>query len=210
MQFSQAHVLQMTDRARSPVDTKDEALMAHVQNGDTGAFEALFDRYGAAALGLAARILSDKSLAEEVVQEAFLRIWNQSASFDPGRGTFVNWMFTITHRAAIDKLRKQKRASLKALASEEWEEQFVDPAALPEEQLLETDQLDARRKAVCSALARLPAEQLRVIELAFFQGMTRKEIAEQTGEPVGTIHTRARLALGKLRTELDAVRESEG
>lgn len=182
-------------------DLTDEQLMARVAGGEAAALEMLYDRYGPAAMGLALRITGYRATAEEVVQETFWRVWRKADSFHTQRGAFSSWVFSIVRNQSIDVLRRRK-VSARAADSEDDQavEQIPDPAA----DVAESVWQGVRHQQVRAAIAALPAEQRRVIELAYFRGLTRQEIAKATGEPLGTIHTRARLALQKLREALQA------
>ncbi len=176
----------------------DEQLIAQVLRGDTAAHEALFDRYSPVVMGLAFKITGDRGAAEEVVQEAFWRLWRKANSFEVQRGSFTSWFFSIARNLAIDAVRRQKNQGQPANEAEQLVEQIADPSA----DVAEAAWLGVRHQQVRAAVAELPAEQRNVIEMAYFHGMTRQEIAQRTGEPLGTIHTRARLALQKLRDTL--------
>ena len=176
----------------------DEELIAQVLRGDPAAHEALFDRYGAVVMGLAFKITGDRAMAEEVVQEAFWRLWRKADSFQIQRGSFTGWFLSIARNLSIDALRRQKNQGLPTNEAEQIVEQVADPSA----DVPEAAWLGAQYKQVRAAVAGLPAEQRQVIEMAYFHGMTRQEIAQSTGEPLGTIHSRARLALQKLREAL--------
>ena len=176
----------------------DEQLIAQVARGDTAAYEMLYDRYCSAVMGLALKITGDRSLAEEVVQETFWRVWRKADLFRTQRGAFTSWFFGITRNLSIDVLRRQKTQIQPVEETEQIIEQAIDPSMnVPEAAWLREKQQQMR-----AAIETLPAEQRSVIEMAYFRGLTRQEIAQATGEPLGTIHTRARLALQKLREEL--------
>lgn len=176
----------------------DEQLMAQVALGDTTAYEVLYDRYSSAIMGFALRITGNYGLAEEVVQETFWRIWRKADSFRTQRGAFANWFFSIARNLSIDILRRQRTQAQPASEAEQIIEQVVDQQA----DVAEIAWLQVKHQQVRGAVAILPADQRNVIEMAYFRGMTRQEIAQTTGEPLGTIHTRARLALQKLRETL--------
>lgn len=176
----------------------DEQLMAQVALGDTTAYEVLYDRYSSAIMGFALRITGNHGLAEEVVQETFWRIWRKADSFRTQRGAFANWFFSIARNLSIDILRRQHTQAQPASEAEQIIEQVVDQQA----DVAEIAWLQVKHQQVRGAVAILPADQRNVIEMAYFRGMTRQEIAQTTGEPLGTIHTRARLALQKLRETL--------
>ncbi|HET9905003.1 MAG TPA: sigma-70 family RNA polymerase sigma factor [Anaerolineales bacterium] len=176
----------------------DEQLIAQVARGDTAAYEMLYDRYSSAVMGLALKITGDRSLAEEVVQETFWRVWRKAELFRTQRGAFTSWFFGITRNLSIDVLRRQKTQIQPVEETEQIIEQAIDPSMnVPEAAWLREKQQQMR-----AAIETLPVEQRSVIEMAYFRGLTRQEIAQATGEPLGTIHTRARLALQKLREEL--------
>ena len=176
----------------------DEQLIAQVARGDTAAYETLYDRYSSVAMGLAMKITGDRSLAEEVVQETFWRVWRKADSFQTQRGAFISWFFGIVRNLSIDMLRRQYTQGNPADGTEQIIEKVPDPSpGVPE-----TAWVRAKYEQVRIAIKTLPREQRYVIEMAYFRGMTRQEIAQATGEPLGTIHTRARLALQKLRDEL--------
>lgn len=179
----------------------DEQLMAYIVSGNDEALSVLYDRYAPAVMGFALRIVRDTTAAEDIVQETFWRIWNNSAAFQARKGKFASWMFGIVRNLAIDNWRRQQ-VRPQAAQSEAVVEQIAvrpDPAA----DVVETVWTAARHSLVRDALAVLPPEQFEVIELAYFYDRTRKEIAEETANPLGTVHTRARLALQKLRQALE-------
>ena len=180
----------------------DEQLMARVAGGDQKALATLYDRYARSVMGLAIQILRDRPAAEEVVQETFWRVWNHAGTFEARRGTFTSWMFSIARRHAIDMTRRQKVRPQAARSDAEEAIMWASPD--PAEGVAEAAWLSIQRQRVRAILDELPDEQYEVIRLAYFQGMTRQEIAEATNNPLGTIHTRARLALKKLRALLQA------
>lgn len=185
---------------RDELRPDDAALMEAIAAEDVRALEALYDRYSALVFSVAYRVLHDSHLAQDVAQEVFLRLWRQPTSFDPERGRFASWLMSVTRNRALDELRRVTRR-VRA------EDQDEDPVA----DLASTDRLDdpalgaeiaEQRIAVRAAMTRLPPEQRRVIELAYFGGLTQVEIAERTGDALGTVKTRIRLAMRKLREAL--------
>ena len=176
----------------------DEQLIAQVARGDTAAYELLYDRYCSMVMGLALKITGDRSLAEEVVQETFWRVWRKADLFQTQRGAFTSWFFGITRNLSIDVLRRQKTQVQPVNETDQIIEQTADPST----DVPEAAWLRQKRQQMQMAIETLPDEQRSVIEMAYFRGMTRQEIAQATGEPLGTIHTRARLALQKLRDQL--------
>ena len=176
----------------------NEQLMALIVSGDTAAYEMLYDRYSSMVMGLALRMTGDRAMAEDVVQETFWRVWSKADSFDNQRGAFTSWFFGIARNLSVDMLRRRTMRPQQTDETESMIELIADPKA----DVAEIALLGAKHQQVRAAVATLPVEQRYVIEMAFFNGMTRQEIAQATGEPLGTIHTRARLALQKLREEL--------
>ena len=188
-------------------ELSDEALMALVAGVDEEAIEVLYDRYAAQIRGLALRMLRERRAADEIVQETYWRVWRHARSFEAGRGSFKSWLFTIAHRQAIDALRRQKiRLEIDAQPLN-FEQISNSPPGSNEVQ--EAAWMKEQRDRVRAAVAELPPEQSQVIVLAFFNGLTRREIAEATGMPLGTVHSRARLALNKLREALKLVNIGE-
>jgi len=181
----------------------DEDLMPLVQAGRADAFEAVYDRHSDVAYSLAYRIAGSRNQAEDVVQEAFLSIWRTGGRYDRRRGSVRTWILGIVHNRAVDQLRRnyvhdRRRAGDAATQSME------ETLAARER----TDVEAARRSeaaAVRSALTDLPAEQSKVIELAFYGGFTHVEIADLLEAPVGTVKGRMRLGMAKLRTALEGV-----
>jgi RNA polymerase sigma-70 factor (ECF subfamily) len=180
----------------------DEQLMAQVMAGDSTALETLYDRYAASLMGVVLRIVIERTVAEEIVQETFWRVWDKAASFDAAQGKFSTWMYSIGRRLAIDSIRRQKVRPQAARSQTEEEIMLRKPDAASN--VTETADLHFEQERVRAALTTLSPEQYEVIELAYFKGLTRREIAQAIDTPLGTIHTRARLGLQKLRTALEA------
>ena len=192
----------------SPKQLSDETLAARVAQGDTVAFETLYDRYAARVLGICLRITGDPALAEELLQETFWRVWQRAVSYEPGRGSFTGWLFRIARNLAIDAYRRN-RTRPHAIAGSRDAEPILD--RIPDLDSNVPEQAQSRLDAlqVQNALAILPRPQRQVLEMAYFYGLTRHEIAEATGEALGTIHTRARLGLQKLRERFGGASEGE-
>lgn len=175
----------------------DEELMHLVYRGQAAAFEVIYDRHADAAFSLAYRMCAQRALAEDVVQEAFLSLWRSGARYDRGRGSVRTWALGIVHNRAIDALRRRTVR----------ERGRVDDAGI-EERLVAAERTDVevgRRdeaREVRDALEQLPDEQSRVIELAYFGGLTHVEIASMLKTPVGTVKGRMRLGLAKMRMAL--------
>jgi RNA polymerase sigma-70 factor (ECF subfamily) len=173
----------------------DGDLMARVIDGDVRAFEAIYDRYCSQVLTLAMRVTSRRATAEEATQDAFLTLWRGPQHFDPSRGTLKTWLLTIVRNRSIDLLRSGARHT----GHVEFDQILAErlEAAAPADQHVD-DHAEQYREAR-DMLASLPREQLQVIELAFFEGLTHPQIAAQVGIPLGTVKGRQRLALTKLR-----------
>jgi RNA polymerase sigma-70 factor, ECF subfamily len=183
-------------------ELSDELLATRIAKGDSSALELLYDRYASIVLGIAFKVIGDQVLAEDVLQETFWRIWQSAATYQSERGTFSGWLFRIARNLAIDMYRRRNVRPQAMMAAEDVKavmEQIPDPNTDVAEQ---TQALLSHRQ-VHNAMKVLPQVQRQVIEMAYFYGMTRQEIAEVTGEALGTIHTRARLGLQKLREELE-------
>jgi RNA polymerase sigma-70 factor, ECF subfamily len=182
----------------STAERSDEELIGAVVQQRPEALATLYDRYGGIALGLATRIVGDRSQAEDVVQDAFLTLWRQASTFQQGRAAVRTWLLSIVHHRAIDVLRKRRAAPNEPfdilrhdVATEDtWSEVYA--------QLTQTQIRDA--------LLRLPDEQREAIELAYFGGLTQQEIAFRLNTPLGTVKGRMRLALQKLKRSLDDLR----
>lgn len=185
----------------------DEALVAALREGRIEALEELYDRYSVLVFSIALRILRDRGLAEDVTQEVFLRLWRRPWLYRPERGRFVSWLTSITRNLAIDG---QRRIARRRGAEEPGEDATAgiaeaDRLADPAQAAL----LGEERAAVRAAVAQLPPPQRRVIELAWFGGLTQTEIAALTSTPLGTVKTRARLAMRRLRVALARLRPGD-
>ena len=189
------------DDSPAPVETSDTELVHRVSLGDTAALEALYNRYARVVYSFAMRIVGDPMLAEEVLQEVFVRTWRQADRFQRSRGNFGSWLLSITHNLAIDEIRKRQRRPQKSDSVDVSDALFglVDEATNVEE----AAQAGALRVRVKTALLVLPEAQREAIELAFFSGMSQREISSHLDVPLGTIKTRMRLGLKKLRQELE-------
>lgn len=179
----------------------DEVLAAQVARGEGRALETLYDRYASTVLGISLKIMGDEAAAEDVLQETFWRVWRSAASYQSQLGSFTGWLFRIARNLAIDAYRR-RNVRPRPITDVDDTDSKMDQTPDPNSNVVEQSQLLFNHKLVLSALATLPRVQRQVIEMAYFYGMTRQEISEVTGEALGTIHTRARLALQKLREEL--------
>jgi RNA polymerase sigma-70 factor (ECF subfamily) len=175
----------------------DEEVMQLVGEGDPRAFELVYDRHGGAAFSLAYRMVGQRAVAEEIVQEAFLSIWRSRMRYDPTRGSVRTWVLGIVHNRGIDALRRGAVHDRRRETMEGVEERHE----APERTDVEAVRRDEAR-SVRDALETLPEDQRRTIELAYFGGFSHSQIAELLDEPVGTVKGRMRLGLDKLRRQL--------
>jgi len=175
----------------------DEALIERLATtADEAALSELYDRYQALMYGLAMRITNDAGLAQDAVQEAFVGIWRNAASYSTVRASVRTWMLSITHHRAIDLVRRRRPTT--ALPEGNFAVAALTvPDVWPE--VARAVDVDAVR----SAMSELPAPQRQAIELAYFEGLTQVEIAERTGSPLGTIKSRVRLGLLTMRRQLE-------
>ena len=173
----------------------DEAMLQRMVEGDNEALGALYDRYAGIVNAIARRILRDTTDAEDVVQTVFLQAWRQADRFDAGRGTVAAWLCTLTRTRALDALRR--RSSRREIPRDEVRETARTPTRV-------------EPMAVQQALCSLPGHQRQTLELAYYEGLTQVEIAERLGQPLGTIKTRARTALQRLRSILETSGASVG
>jgi len=186
--------------SRNVADLSDAELIELVANGEARALEVLYGRYSRVVYSFALRIVGDPQLAEEILQEVFFRVWQQGSGFQSNRGTLITWLLSITHNLAIDEVRKRNRRPQKA---DSEDPELVLGAMADESTDIEQEVwLTGVRAAIVEALDRVPKEQREVIELAYFRGLTQREIAETLGQPLGTVKTRMRLGLQKLREQL--------
>jgi RNA polymerase sigma-70 factor (ECF subfamily) len=173
-------------------EMSNEELIVRIAGGDDAALGDLYDRLGGLALGLARRVVRDPALAEDVVQEAFLSVWRSAPRFDVQRGSVETWVLTLTHRRAIDAVRREQRRR----TGEPFEREATVPAAEHEAEQRE------RRRLVQRMLAALPAEHRELLELAYYGGLTQSEIAARLSIPLGTIKSRTSAALTAARALL--------
>lgn len=194
----------LTHMAMKLNESSDEELLHHVARGEVAAFRVLYERHGARVTGLCYKILGDVALAEEVAQETFWRVWRHVDGYEGSRGSFQNWMFGIARNLSIDLLRRRRRVQVEPLHASPLSESRGKRQLASAHDVAETAWASLRQSQVQAALAELPPEQRQVIDWIYFQGKTRREIAEDEAIPFGTINTRARLALDKLRRALQA------
>ncbi len=170
----------------------DEDLMRLVGLGDAAAFAVLYDRHGRAAYSLARKIMGEKQAAEDLTQEAFLKVWRSAGGYRAGRGSARTWILSIVHNRGIDQLR-----SLASRRRTQERTEAEAPRSQPSEAFAEAWR-STLQDEVREALGTLPSEQLEILELAYFSGHTQAEIARMLGLPLGTVKGRTRLGLKKL------------
>lgn len=178
----------------------DESLVEQIKRRDADAFATLYDRYADLVYSVALRVLADPALAQDTTQDVFLRVWRTPAAYDPTRGRFPSWLVSVTRNRAVDEVRMRGRRRLREIGEQAAGDDPPDSRA-EDPQL--AAQLQADREAIRRALTTLPEEQRTAIELAYFSGLTQLEIAERLGQPLGTVKTRTRLGLRKLRAALE-------
>jgi RNA polymerase sigma-70 factor, ECF subfamily len=178
----------------------DAELVARVAEGDAPALEALYDRYVRQCFGLALRILGDSSIAEEVVQEIFLKLWSRPDRYSPEKGQFVSWLLSLVHHRCIDELRRRSRTEVPLETTDTGS--MLDTQPDPDPEPGDLAGLNEQRKIVRAALAGIPVEQRRILELAYYGGLSQSEIAAKLKQPLGTVKTRMRSGLRHLRTLL--------
>jgi RNA polymerase sigma-70 factor (ECF subfamily) len=178
----------------------DPDLLARVARGDRGAFSQLYEQSNALLFSLAFRILGDRESAADLLQDVYLEIWRKRMRYDADRGSPMAWMVTMTRSRAIDRLRSRtaKGHGVTDPIENSPAAQLADGNPGP----LETSAGNETRSLVGRALAELPEAQRKAIELAFYRGLSHSEIATQLNEPLGTIKTRIKLGMDKLRTVL--------
>jgi len=181
----------------------DVALIRRMVEADETALGALYDRWARSLYSLVLHLLRDPDEAEDVVEETFWQAWRKADSYEPARGAVSTWLLTIGRRKALDRLRAKKRHKEDPIGGDRTFADIASPSPDPSENV-EGSEL---REHVRAALRELPAEQREVIELGYFNGLSQTEIADTTGQPLGTVKTRMRLAMQKLREPLSMHRE---
>lgn len=169
-----------------------------ITQGRSEALEALYDRYAGVCYGLALRMLGDRQDAEEVVQDTFVSLWRKAGTYDPSQGRPYSWLLKITRNRAIDELRRKGSARKPRQELRAQPEIARGPDSVVEEAVGAAE----LRTIVGGALEELPPDQREVLEMAYMEGLSQREISEHTGIPLGTVKTRTRLALKKLRESL--------
>jgi RNA polymerase sigma-70 factor, ECF subfamily len=194
-------------RGRSELGEADRAslddlvLVEGLGRRDARAFEALYDRYVRLAFAVALRVLPDRERAEEVVQDVYVKLWRQPGLFDPQRGAFRPWLLRVVHHRAIDELRQANRDRAQTAEDPEGHilETLADAGPAPDD----VAESSIARERIIEALDKLSPSQREAIEMAYFDGLTQSEIAERLAEPLGTVKTRIRLGMRRLRGLLE-------
>jgi RNA polymerase sigma-70 factor (ECF subfamily) len=186
---------------------EDAALVRAMADGDDRALGALYDRWQGIVHGVVARILRQPNDIEDIVEETFWQAWRQASRFDPARGAVQTWLLTIARSRALDRARAIRRRRESPIEGDDGE--VVVQQVAPDDPGLDAEAAE-RRRVVTAALAQLPAEQREVLELGYYGGLSQSEIAERTGQPLGTVKTRMRLAMQKLRSQLQILRSEGG
>ena len=183
-------------RVASDADDADRSMLGRIADGELDALDALYERYKTMAYSIAHRITNDATLAEDVVQDAFLGVWRNAGRYVEGRGSVKTWLLAIVHHRAIDAVRRRRPTTVLPERDE------APPAALrlPDVWAEVAANLDAER--VRAALGVLSDVQREAIELAYFGGLTQAEVADRTRTPLGTVKSRMRLGLLAMRREL--------
>jgi RNA polymerase sigma-70 factor (ECF subfamily) len=176
------------------IDADENKLIAQVARGDEQAFLQIYDRYASRVYGLTLHILGDSMLAEEVTQDTFLKLWSRARQYLAERGTFLPWLLTMARHIALDRLRLEKRRPALSDSNDPDDTWQV----LPDN---ETTSEESRWRSMYFAVQSLQPDQRQVIELAYYQGLSQSEIAEVLGWPLGTVKTRLRAAMEKLRED---------
>lgn len=171
----------------------DEVLLERVRTKDQGAMTEIFDRYGTMVYSVAIRVLKDPGQAEDVMQEIFFQIWRVPGNFIQGRGSLPAWLAVVARNRAIDSLRRRRPSD------------SVDDVVLASKTNLASEvERNSMMEKVRAVMNELPSEQRKSIELAYFEGLSHSEIAEKTGDPLGTVKTRIRSALMSVRKAFNA------
>lgn len=188
----------MADRSKQYLLLADEDLIALAETEDPEAFAALYDRHSKSAYSLAYRMMGEKQAAEDLVQDVFLKVWRAAGSYRAERGSVRTWILSIVHNRGIDQIR--------ATASRRRTQDKVEASAAKTQpsEAFASAWRNSQRDQVRDALNTLPAEQLKILELAYFSGYTHVEIAELLDLPLGTVKGRMRLGLKKIREYFDA------
>jgi RNA polymerase sigma-70 factor (ECF subfamily) len=181
------------------VGPDDREVIGRVATGDPAGLELLYDRYATRVYSLALRIVRDVADAEDVTQEVFAQVWSSASRFDQSRGAVAAWLTVIARSRALDRLRRRNQGA-RPQAPDNALAEIPDPAPSVELAAATSEQVGVAREA----LATLPADQRMAVELAYYDGLTQAEIAERTSSPLGTVKTRIRTGLQRIRDAVEA------
>ncbi|WP_218080319.1 sigma-70 family RNA polymerase sigma factor [Anthocerotibacter panamensis] len=176
-------------------DVDKNLLLSSIARQDRAALDKLYDCYARILHAVAFKILGSTEESEEVILDVFMQVWRTASSFDPSRGQVDSWLFLLTRSRALDRLRALQRSQRSVTASQTA---LQNQPADPQEYVLSSERRDLMQKALCQ----LPPEQREVLELAYYRGLSHHEIAQFMDKPLGTVKTRIRLGLTKLRENL--------
>lgn len=180
-------------------DLRDEQLITLIAHGEKDALEAFYDRYARLVFSLSRYMLRDHGLAEEATQDIFLTLWLKASRYNPQRGTPRTWFMSVAHHRVIDLIRSRKRS---AQSSDQVPHDLLDLEPSSSHNTEQEAYRNLAREEILAAMTNLPREQREVILLAYFEGYSQSEIASKLDQPLGTVKTRARLAMQKLRVLL--------
>ena len=180
-------------------DLRDEQLITLIANGEKDALEAFYNRYARPVFSLARYMLRDPSLAEEATQDIFLNLWLKAASYNPERGAPKSWFMSVAHHRIVDVIKSRKR---RLQSSNSAPHELLDLHPTAGDSTEDAAHRNIARDEILEVLGRLPEEQRRVLVMAYFEGYSQSEIASRLGEPLGTVKTRARLGIQKLRAAM--------
>ncbi|WIE75345.1 ECF RNA polymerase sigma factor SigK [Curtobacterium sp. MCSS17_007] len=183
-------------RSDEPVPVSPDDLLARVATGDQSAFSDLYDALSGRVLGLVTRLLKDRAQSEEVTQEVFLEVWQQATRFDRARGTAASWVLTMAHRRAVDRVRASQASHDRdtRIGIRDLEAGF--------DQVSESVEIRIEHERVSRALGKLTEFQRQAVQLAYYGGYSHSEMAERLGVPIGTVKTRLRDGMIRLRDEM--------
>ncbi|MGZ4132415.1 MAG: RNA polymerase sigma factor [Actinomycetota bacterium] len=184
----------------SDADARDLELIEHIRRGDEDAFRRLFAERAPTATALALRVVRQRQLAEEIVQEAFLTVWRSPEAYDGARGSFRSWLFTMIHHRAVDAIRREETYRRHA---DELTGGVRDEQADHADDVVEAVGRPQERRLVRAALNELPAEQREILELMYFDGLSQSQVAAKTGLPLGTVKSRTLLGMRRMRAALE-------
>ena len=186
-----------------PARMEDEALIQSIASGQSAALGVLYDRYGRLVFSLAYQILNDDAAAEEITQEVFLQVWTKAGTFQSSLGKVSTWLTSVTRHRAIDNLRRSRIRPEGHRADWDLYEEGDGPQLTDPLNVVSQAENNIQSHVIRQAIAQLPEEQRQALALAFFHGLSHQEIADTTGEPLGTVKTRIRLSMQKLRQMLE-------